>query len=185
MTLLKFKWSLVFALGGLVAGSWAAGAAVDASKSSIVAVFTQFGVSVDSPFKKFSGTINYDATQPATASASIDVDMASLDIGDKAYNAEVRKKEWFDSTTFPMGAFRSTAVVVTGPGKFTATGTLTIKGKSQTVTVPINCKASGAVSIYEGSLVISRKAFGIGSPTWEDVVEDKVTVKFQLQSSGK
>jgi hypothetical protein len=27
---------------------------------------------------------------------------------------------------------------------------------------------------------MSRKAFGIGDPIWEDAIDDKVTVKFHL-----
>jgi len=33
---------------------------------------------------------------------------------------------------------------------------------------------------FDGTLVISRKYFAIGDPDWNDVVDDKVSVKFHL-----
>src|ERR1700690_615053 len=70
---------------------------VDASKSSIIATFKQENVPVDAPLKKFNGRIDYNAAQPNVAKAALEVDTASLDLGSKDYDAEVRKKEWLDS----------------------------------------------------------------------------------------
>jgi polyisoprenoid-binding protein YceI len=159
---------------------WAAELNITPLKSTVVATFKQEGVAVDSPFKSFSGKINYDPAKVAASTAAIDVDMGSLDIGDEAYNAEVRKKSWFDSATFPKGTFRSTAIKAGAAGKFEATGALTIKGRVLTITVPISVTSVAGNAVFDGSFVMSRKAFGIGDPIWDDVLEDKVTVKFHL-----
>lgn len=162
-----------------------AGNAVDAGKSTLVATFKQEGVAVDSPFKKFTGVIVYDAKNVAGASASLDVDMSSLDIGDEGYNAEVRKKAWFDSATFPTATFRSTAIKATTTGHFEATGNLTIKGKTATLTIPVTVTSAGTAAAFDGTFAISRKGFGIGDPIWNDVLEDRVSVKFHLISATK
>jgi polyisoprenoid-binding protein YceI len=160
-------------------------AAIDVSKSNIVATFTQSGVPVDSPFTKFSGRIVYDAAKPEASSASIDVDMRSLDIGDEAYNEEVRKPSWFDSAKYPTGTFRSTAIKSLGPNKFEATGKLTIKGRVLTINVPVTVATVGGAAAFDGSFTMSRKAFVIGDPAWGDYVEDKVVVKFRLVQGVK
>ena len=67
--------------------------------ASVTATFRQQGVAVENPFTRFSGKISYDAKNVATATAVIEVETASLDIGDPGYNAEVAKKSWFDSAT--------------------------------------------------------------------------------------
>jgi polyisoprenoid-binding protein YceI len=157
---------------------------LDVAKSTIVAKFKQTGVPVDSYFKTFTGRIVYDPANVAAASAAIDVITGSLDIGDEAYNAEVRKKQWFDTATYPSANFKSTAIKATGAGKFDATGTLTVKGKAQTVTVPITVQKTADGDTFDGALDISRKAFGLGDPAWEDVLEDKVNVRFHLVSTG-
>jgi polyisoprenoid-binding protein YceI len=151
-----------------------------ASKSTITATFKQEGVAVESPFTGFKGMIDFDSKNVAAASALIDVDMASLDLGDPAYSAELRKKSWFDSATFPRGVFKSTAIKPVSATRFDATGSLTIKGRVLTITVPVTVTTSAAGPVFDGSFVMSRKAFGIGDPIWEDAVDDKVTIKFHL-----
>jgi polyisoprenoid-binding protein YceI len=151
-----------------------------ATKSTMIAVFKQEGVAVETPFTVFKGTINYDPANVAASTALIEVGMASLDFGDPGYNAEVRKKSWFDSATYPKGVFKSSAIKAGAAGKFEATGTLTIKGRVLTIAVPVVVTTAAAGTVFDGSFVMSRKAFGIGDPIWEDAIEDKVTVKFHL-----
>lgn len=160
----------------------AADTGIDATKSSIVATFKQENVPVDAPFKRFSGQISYDPANAAAATAALEVETGSLDIGDEAYNAEVRKKSWFDSASFPKATFRSTAIKAGAAGRFDATGTLNVKGKALTITVPITVQKAAGGTAFDGSFVLSRKAFGIGDPAWEDVLDDKVTVRFHLVS---
>jgi polyisoprenoid-binding protein YceI len=171
--------SLVFAASAADAPN------LNVAKSSIIATFKQSGVAVDTPFTRFTGRIVYDAANVAAASASIEVETASLDIGDEEYNAEVRKKPWFDSATYPRATFRSTGIKASGPGKFIATGTLTVKGRVQTISVPIATKATPNGTAFEGSFAISRKAFGIGDPLWEEVLDDRVGVRFTLVKAGR
>ncbi len=150
------------------------------TKSTLTATFKQEGVAVECPFTAFKGTINYDPANVGAATALLEVDMGSLDIGDPGYNAEVRKNSWFDSAAFPKGVFKSTAIKAGAAGKFVATGTLTIKGRVLTIAVPVTVSATAAGTVFNGSFVMSRKAFGIGDPIWEDAIDDKVTVKFHL-----
>ncbi len=176
----KIRWAapaLLMVSGLLMAAEVNVG---PATKSTLVAVFTQEGVAVDSPFTRFSGRISYDAKNVAASTAVIEVEMASLDIGDPAYNAEIAKKSWFDAATHPKGVFRSTAIKAGAGGRFDATGTLTLKGRVLTITVPVTVTTTAAGNVFDGSFAISRKAFGIGDPVWDSVLEDRVTVKFHL-----
>lgn len=151
-----------------------------ASRSTLVATFKQAGVAVDSPFTRFTGRVSYDAKNVAAATAMIEVDMTSLDIGDPAYSAELAKKSWFDSAAHPKAVFRSTAIKPGAAGRFDATGTLTLKGKVQTITVPVTVAGTAAAPTFDGTFNISRKAFGIGDPIWDEVLEDRVSVRFHL-----
>ncbi len=150
------------------------------TKSTLTATFKQEGAAVESPFTRFSGQIEYDARNPAGASATIEVDMSSLDIGDPAYNDEVATKSWFDSKTYPKGIFKSASIKPLAANRFEATGQLTLKGRAVTLTVPVTASTTAAGTVFDGSFQISRKAFGIGDPAWESVLEDGVTVKFHL-----
>lgn len=167
--------ALVLVSGLLMAAPVAVG---PATRSTLVATFKQEGAAVERPFTRFSGSIDYDPKNVAAATASIDVDMKSFDFGDPAYNAEVAKKSWFDSAAHPKAMFKSTAIKPVSATRFDATGTLTIKGRAATVTVPVTVGGGG--TSFDGTFTISRKAFGIGDPIWDDVIEDKVAIKFHL-----
>ncbi len=156
-----------------------------AGGSKVTATFKQEGVEVETPFTKFTGRVAYDPARVEASTALLEVETASFDFGDAAYNEEVRKKSWFDSATYPKAKFQSTAIKAGAAGSFTATGQLTLKGRVQTLSVPVKVSpgAKGGF-VFDGSFAISRKAFGIGDPVWEGVVDDKVTIKFHL-SGGK
>jgi len=181
----RFRLPLFLASALTVAAALAAVNNLDSAKSTITATFTQAGVPVESPFKTFTGRIVYDPANVAASSAELEVVTGSLDIGDEAYNEEVRNKQWFDVATYPKATFKSTAIKTTGQGRFDATGILTVKGKAHTITVPITAKTSKDGLSFDGKFTLSRKAFGLGDPLWEEVLEDKVGVQFRLVSSGK
>ena len=81
---------------------------VDSTKSAVSATFRQMGVPVEAKFNRFSAQIDYDSAKPENAKASVDIEVASFDLGDPDYNSEVRKKEWFHAAQFPKASFAST-----------------------------------------------------------------------------
>jgi polyisoprenoid-binding protein YceI len=170
--------------GSLLLAAFVAGAAgtagIDAGKSTIVVTFRQENVPVDADFKRFSGHIDYDPALTNASKAAIEVTTASLDLGSEDYNSEVRKKSWFDSGTYPTATFISTSIKPGAAGHFDATGVLTLKGKTQTLTVPVTVGKAGAATSFDGELTISRAYFGIGDKDWNDVLDDKVRVKFHI-----
>jgi polyisoprenoid-binding protein YceI len=178
-------WSLARTVSGsmllvaLVAGA-AGTASLDAGKSTIVVTFRQENVPVDANFKRFSGHIDYDPGLASASKAAIDVTTGSLDLGSEDYNSEVRKKSWLDSGTYPTATFISTSIKPGTAGHFDATGVLTLKGKTQTLTVPVSVGKAGAATSFDGELTISRAYFGIGDKDWNDVLDDKVRVKFHI-----
>lgn len=167
---------LAFVCGNL----FAAERAIDPSKSTITAVFTQIGVPVEAPFTKFTGRVDHDPAKPAEATAVLDIDTASFDIGDDDYNAEVRKPEWFDSAKFPKATFTASGLKPGANGSFDATGRLTLKGRSAELKAPVTIKPEAGGTRYSGVVTMSRKAFGIGDPAWDGTVEDPVRIKFQI-----
>lgn len=157
----------------------------DVAHSSVTATFTQMNVPVESPFKRFSAQIDYDAAHPEKASARVDIDTASLDMGGAEYNKEIATKDWFDSSRFPKASFVSTAIQPAGSGKLTVKGKLTIKGRTQDVSFPVSVKPEGGKQVFDGRLPIKRLAFNIGEGEWKDtsMVADEVVIKFHVAAS--
>ncbi|WP_374362124.1 YceI family protein [Pseudoduganella danionis] len=175
------KLALVTLLGITLAAS-AAALKTDPAKSTVTATFKQMNVPVDAKFKQFSAAIDYDAAKPDAAKASVEINIASFDLGDPEYNKEVTKKEWFNAAQFPKATFVSSAIKSAGAGKLNVTGKLTIKGKTADVTFPLTVKAEGGKQVFEGALPIKRLAYNIGEGEWKDtsMVADEVIIKFHV-----
>jgi polyisoprenoid-binding protein YceI len=162
-------------------------ARIDAAHSTITATSKQMNVPVEGKFSKFSAQLAFDPAKPATGSAQISVDMTSYDLGDESYNDEVRGKDWFDTKTYPGATFVSSAIVPAGADKYNVTGKLTIKGKSQTVVVPVTVTTQGTAHVFDGALTIKRSQYDIGLGEWKDtsVVADDVVIKFHIVGAGE
>jgi polyisoprenoid-binding protein YceI len=157
----------------------------DVARSSVAAVFKQMNVPVEAKFKKFNAQIDYDPVKPDASKATVDIDTASLDVGEAEMNKEVAKKEWFDSAKYPKASFVSSSIKPAGAGKLAVAGKLLIKGKSMDVTFPLTVKAEGGKQVFEGALPIRRLAFNIGEGEWKDtsMVADEVVIKFRVTAA--
>jgi polyisoprenoid-binding protein YceI len=157
----------------------------DLAHSSVAATFKQMNVPVEAKFTKFSANVDYDASKPESSTARVDIDTASLDLGEAEMNKEVAKKDWFNSAQFPKASFVSSSIKPAGPGKLAVTGKLSIKGKSADVTFPLTVKAEGGKQVFEGALPIKRLAFNIGEGEWKDtsMVADDVVIKFRVAAA--
>ena len=169
-------------LGLSVAATAATLLKTDPAKSSVSAVFKQMNVPVEAKFKKFNIAIDYNPATPDASKASVEIDTASIDIGDPEYNKEVAKKEWFNAAQFPKATFVSSGIKAAGAGKLTVTGKLNIKGKATDVTFPLSVKSEGGKYTFDGALPIKRLTYNIGEGEWKDtsMVADEVTIKFHV-----
>jgi polyisoprenoid-binding protein YceI len=183
------RWLLAgVSAASLVAAVSAFGQAqVDTTKSTVTATSKQMNVPVEGKFKKFTAQLDFDPAKPAAGSANITIDTGSYDLGDDSYNKQATDKDWFDTAHFPTATFTSTAIAPAGGTKFNVSGKLTIKGKSQNVTVPVTVTSQGAMQTFDGSLPIKRTQFDVGSGEWKDtsVVADEVVIKFHLVATKK
>jgi polyisoprenoid-binding protein YceI len=177
--------ALAGALLGVTLIASAAPLKTDVAHSSVSAVFKQMDVPVESNFKRFSAQIDYDAAHPEKATARVDIDTASFDMGQADYNKEIAKKEWFNSAQFPKASFVSSSIKPAAAGKLAVTGKLTIKGKTLEVTFPLSVKAEGGKQVFEGQLPIKRLAFNVGEGEWRDtsMVADDVVIKFRVAAA--
>ncbi len=157
-------------------------AEVDLAKSAVTAISKQMNVPVEGVFKKFSAQVSFDPANPSAGKAQISVDVGSYDLGDPSYDAQVAGKEWFDARTYPKATFTSSAIAPAGGNRYNVTGTLTIKGKSERVTVPVTVTQRDNAQMLDGTLPIKRSQFDIGTGEWKDtsIVADEVAIKFHL-----
>jgi polyisoprenoid-binding protein YceI len=155
---------------------------VVAEKSHIRFAFKQMNVPVEGHFRKFDATVSFDPGKPEATKAEFEVDLASIDLGNAEGETEARRKPWLNVDAFPKAKFVATAVKATGPGRYEATGPLTIKGASLNITAPFTLVDAGGVRTVEGRFPLKRLQFKIGEGPWSDTetVADEVTVRFKF-----
>lgn len=155
---------------------------VRADRSTIDFVYQQMGVDMKGRFARFDAKIAFDPTQPAKASASVNVQVASIDAGSTEATQEAVGTSWFDAQKYPLAQFASTAVKPLGGNRYEMSGRMTVKGRVKNVAVPVTFTTRGADGVLAGTLVIKRSEFGIGAGEWAapDIVGEDVRVAFQL-----
>ena len=156
-------------------------------QSSIAFVSRQMGVPVDGIFKKFTARITVDPARPEAGTASIEIDLGSIDTGNADANTEVAGKAWFDIRNYPVASFVSGRINNLGKGRYEATGKMTLKGKTQDIKTTFTIKQEADALIIDGMFPLKRLDYGIGSGIWSDtsVVEDEVQIRFHFSVAKK
>lgn len=162
----------------------AANLKLDAAKSSLEFSFSQLGVPMKGKFTKFSANVFFDAKKPEATKADFTVDLNSVSLGAADYDAETKSPLWLNTRAFPNATFVAERVASVGPGRFEATGRLSIKGATQPIKATFTY-TDGANPVVEGSFPMKRLAWKIGDGEWKDtsIVADDVTVRFRFVTS--
>jgi polyisoprenoid-binding protein YceI len=172
---------LSLGLGGGVSQANAANLKLDTAKSSLEFSFSQLGVPMKGKFTKFSANVLFDAKKPEATKADFTVDLNSVSLGAADYDAETKSPLWLNTRAFPNATFVAERVTSVGPGRFEATGKLSIKGATQPIKATFTY-TDGANPVVEGSFPMKRLAWKIGDGEWKDtsIVADDVTVRFRF-----
>jgi polyisoprenoid-binding protein YceI len=160
---------------------------VRTQQSSIAFVSKQMGVPAEGNFRKFTAHIAVDPAKPEAGTASIEIDLGSIDTGSADANNEVAGKAWFDIKNHPVASFVSGRINSLGKGRYEVTGNMTIKGRTQTIQAPFTLKPEADALTINGVFPLKRLDYGIGSGIWADtsVVEDEVQIRFHFSVAKK
>ena len=155
---------------------------IDPAHSSIRFVTRQMNVPVEGQFKRFEGSVAFDAAHPEATKAEFDVDLASIDLGSDEGTTEARRKSWLDVAAFPRARFAATAVRAVAPGRFEARGALSIKGVTREIVAPFTLAPGQGATTVEGQFTLKRLQFRVGEGEWADTdtVADDVVVRFRF-----
>ncbi|WP_428543220.1 cytochrome b/b6 domain-containing protein [Profundibacter sp.] len=131
---------------------------------------TQFGSDVSGNFTDWTAQISFD---PATGIGNTDVtvNIASLSLG--SVSAQALGPDFFDAANHPTAHFSAT--IAPQGDHFTATGTLTVKGKEQPLTLPFTLDITDGTATMQGEATLNRLDFGIG-----EALPDETTLKFPV-----
>jgi polyisoprenoid-binding protein YceI len=143
-------------------------------------------------FNEFEGTVVVDGTDVSRSTATVTIEAASIDTRNGQRDAHLRSNDFLGMDEFPQITFVGTAVAPTGPTSLELTGDLTIKGVTNSVTIPFDFEGAATDPFgnlragFEGSVTINRKDYGI---TWNAALEtggvlvsDKIVLEFEVSA---
>ncbi|MGA2198046.1 MAG: YceI family protein [Bryobacteraceae bacterium] len=143
-------------------------------------------------FTELSGSLAYDASNPANSSLEARVEVASINTRDEQRDAHLKSPDFFDAEKFPELTFRSKQVTRHGDG-WLMKGDLTIHGVTREVTLAVEGPTPEVKDPWGGYRIgataetkIHRKDFGL---TWNMALEaggvvvgDEVKISIELEA---
>jgi cytochrome b561 len=147
----------------LAAPAWT----VDKAQSRLGFTANADGEDFAGQFNTWDAEIRFDPANLGASSAAVTVALGSVETDNSNEGGALQGDSWFATATFPNATFKTTAIRAEGSG-YVADGTLTIRDKSQPVSLPFDLAIAGDVAKMKGSLKIDRKAFDLGTGTWQD-----------------
>jgi polyisoprenoid-binding protein YceI len=143
-------------------------------------------------FNEFEGSGVVDATDFTKSTVTVTIQAASIDTRNEQRDGHLRSNDFLAMEEYPQITFVSTGIQQTGPTSVELTGDLTIKGVTNTVTIPFEFEGAatdpfGNLRVgFEGSVVINRKDYGVSwnvaLETGGVLVSDKVTLEFEVSA---
>jgi cytochrome b561/polyisoprenoid-binding protein YceI len=136
-------------------------------------------------FSDWSGNIKFDPEHPESADLRITVRLASASLGDSTMDETLKGGDFFNTSATPTATWRSTSVRQTGPNRYTANGTLSLRGVSKPQTVNFTLSGTGLRRHVEGSAGIDRNAFGVGVGDSAAGLDASVALTFAFDATGR
>lgn len=184
------------ALAAVLAASPALGAAetftVDKGHSEVGFQIRHMMTKVRGRFTDFQGRIEADRAKPQASSVELTIQTASIDTANANRDQDLRGADFFDVEKYPTITFKSTRITPKGKDAYDVTGTLTMRGVSKEVTLPVtflgfmkNQRGTDTAG-FETAVTLNRKDFGI---TWNRTLDaggvllgDEVYVSINLET---
>ena len=133
-------------------------------------------------FTDFSGRITFHEDNLAESKVEVIINLKAITTAYQAVADNLQQPDWLDSAAFPEAIFTGEKFILSSAENFQyqIDGRLTIKGKSQPITLYFNIEqADGKLAKAQGQASLKRKDYQIG---WADskTVANLVKLNFAI-----
>lgn len=158
---------------------------VNKAQSKVAFQASMNGQAINGSFRRFDARIAFDPNNLAGSSVVAVIDTGSAVTGDATRDESLPTPDWFNVKAFPRATFTARTFKSLGNNRYQASGTLNIRGVNRPVTLPFQLSVKGAAAQMRGSLVIDRRAFGVGQGQFAtpDAVAANVRIDVALQAT--
>jgi polyisoprenoid-binding protein YceI len=140
-------------------------------------------------FRELEGTIVIDAANHKASTATVTLQVASVDTGQAQRDEHLRTGDFFDAATYPTITFTSTDVEVDGTD-ITLKGDLTIKDVTRPVELELEFTGTAKDPFgnlragFDGKTTVKRTDWGLtynaALETGGVLISDKTTLEFEI-----
>ena len=160
--------------GLLLVGQHASAAAraweLDTDHSNVYFSIDHIYAKVQGRFTAIAATVHFDPANLKESRFDFEIKVDSIDTGIKQRDDHLRSADFFASSDHPLITFTSNAVTAAGEGVYQVAGTLTAKGKSRDLVLPLTfagvkdhpATPGKQVAGFNGRLSVDRLALGVG-----------------------
>ncbi len=184
------------ALAAVLAASPALGGAetfvIDKGHSEVGFQIRHMMTKVRGRFTDFEGRIEADRAKPQASSVELTIQAASIDTANATRDKDLQGADFFDVEKHPTITFKSNRMTPKGKDAYDVTGTLTMRGVSKEITLPVtflgfmkNMRGQDTAG-FETAVTLNRKDFGI---VWNRALDaggvllgDEVYVSINLET---
>ncbi len=159
----------------------------DPAQSSLEFTATQEGEAFGGRFRDFTAGIEvaFAAGEYSLQQVGAVVQLGSVDTNYQERDEYLVQEDWFYTELWPEAAFRSTEITDNGAGRFTAAGTLELRGITKQIQIPMQLliEENGERGKLLGGTSIKRLEFGVGQGDWSDTewIGNTVDIQFELR----
>ena len=143
------------------------------------------GDTFNGKFPGFATVMTFDPAKVNPSRLTVVIPLAGATAGNPDYDSELRGASFFNIPKFPQARFTATKFRSMGGNQYAADGTLTLRDVSKPVTLNFTWTA-GAKPVLNGTAVVKRLDFGVGSGDWADTKvipnEIKIATKVVFQA---
>ena len=137
-------------------------------------------------FADFSGTFRFDPNDITRTSATLIIEIPSIDTDHDFRDRDLKSDNWFDAEKYPTMTFQTKKVIEAEEGT-QVIGDLTLRGVTKEVAFKMEyCSGlqkdvrGDAQVIFTGTATIDRTEFGVAGERWSRVKEGMTAVASQV-----
>ena len=168
---------------------------IDSAHSEVTFQVRHLLTKVRGHFGTFVGAIEFDASDPTRSSVHLSIDAASINTNQPDRDTHLKSPDFFSVEEFPTLTFVSARVAPRGKDAYDVTGTLTIRGISRTIVLPVTVLGTAIDPwgnerlAFEAEVMLNRKDYGLlwnaALETGGFLVGDEVKVSLSIQAVGQ
>lgn len=133
------------------------------------------------------GWLRFDPDDWTASKVVADIDLASVDLGDKDWNSAVTGHDFLDAAQFPVAHFESDSITKTGEHTGTLEGRLMLRGVTLPVKVDFTVNRVGTtlfgfetIAGFSGHATLDRTKFGMTA--FPKAVGTEVTIRLEIEA---